>query len=449
MALIVSVSGIRGIVGDELTPEVVLRYAAAFGSSLGGGKVAVGRDSRPSGLAFQHAVIAGLAGVGCTVEVLGILPTPTVGLLVREHGCSGGLQITASHNPSHYNGLKLFGPDGAVLSVGAGAKIQSLYQSGQHPWANWSVCGKTVDGTSAWSRHAERVLELVDAPTIRQARFKIVLDANGGAGGPLGTQLLQSLGCEVVPVACEPDGNFRHEPEPLPVHLGSIESIVRQHSGSIGAVLDPDADRLVLIDESGHCLSEELTLALAVQQRLTQVQGPVVINLSTSRTTEDVANAAGVMCHRSAVGEANVVTKMREVGALIGGEGNGGVIDPRVGWVRDPFIGIGMILERMAQTGRTLKQLVDALPRYAMRKEKYTIGRKHLPEVIARLKANWHDAAINEIDGIRFEWADSWLHLRASNTEPVVRVIAEAQDQGRLDQLCRESASILATDQPR
>ncbi len=443
MALIVSVSGIRGVVGDELTPEVVLRYAAAFGSSLGNVKVAVGRDSRLSGESLKNAVIAGLTGVGCQVCDLGIVPTPTCGFLVRELLCKAGIEITASHNPSPYNGLKLFGADGAVLSASAGAEIQALFLKNTTIWANWSAVGSVIDESTADWLHADRVMALINVAGISRAKIKIVLDANGGAGGPLGLRLLESLVCEVVPVACKPDGDFCHEPEPLPAHLGSIEAIVRQHPGSIGAVLDPDADRLVLIDESGQCLSEELTLALAVQQRLTQDKGPVVINLSTSRTTEDVAKAAGVVCHRSAVGEANVVAKMREVGALVGGEGNGGVIDPRVGWVRDPFIGMGLILERMAQTGQTLKQLAEQLPRYVIRKDKYTLPREKLDAAFDRLRTAWNDAIVNEQDGLRFDWPHGWLHVRASNTEPVVRVIAEALDNEKSAQICEQARTLL------
>ncbi len=443
MALIVSVSGVRGIVGTELTPEIALRYAATFGTLLGGGRVAVGRDSRPSGSALGQAVMSGLAGAGCAVDDLGIVPTPTIGLLVRERGCMGGIHVTASHNPSPYNGLKLFAADGAVLPADAGKALQDRFLANQWSWANWSGCGATVAATDAWIRHRDRVSELVDVPAIRKAKFKIVLDANGGAGGPLGLSLLELFGCTVIPVACVPDGQFRHEPEPLPAHLGDIENKVKQHSGAIGAALDPDADRLVLIDESGRCLSEELTLALAVQQRLTQERGPVVINLSTSCTTEDIAKAAGVPCYRAAVGEANVVARMRAEKALVGGEGNGGVIDPRVGGVRDPFIGLGLILGRMAATGQTLQQLAEALPHYVMRKDKVTLPREKLESAFAILKARWPDAVVDQTDGLRLSWPDRWLHVRGSNTEPIVRVIAEAHDLAALQALLSQSIQSL------
>jgi phosphomannomutase len=277
---------------------------------------------------------------------------------------------------------------------------------------------------------------LVDRERIARAGFRVVLDANGGAGGPSGVGLLSSLGCTVIAVGADADGNFRHEPEPTPANLRDIERLVRDRPGHIGAALDPDADRLVLIDETGTCLNEELTLALAVKQRLTKDRGPVVINLSTSRVTEDVARAAGVPCHRSAVGEANVVARMREVGALVGGEGNGGVIDPRVGWVRDPFIGLGLILEAMAESGRRLAALAAELPRYVIRKDKVALDRDRLPAAVAALVRQWPDAQIDQTDGVRFDWPDRWVQLRASNTEPIARVIAEGTNEGIIAQLC-------------
>jgi len=436
MSLIVSVSGVRGVVGSELTPDAALRFAAEFGTRAGG-RVAVGRDSRPSGVALFHAVTAGLAGVGCDVADLGIVPTPTCGLLVRELGCSGGVQITASHNPSPYNGLKLFGRDGAVVAAGG--------RDAPAAWAQWDGTGR-VDGAGAESgRHIRRVMELIDASAIRRRPASIVLDANGGAGGPLAMLLLEQLGCRVIPIGCQPDGHFAHEPEPTPDHLRGVESLVRRHAGTIGACLDPDADRLVLIDESGTCLSEELTLALAVKQRLSREKGSVVINLSTSRVTEDVARAAGVACHRVPVGEANVVAGMREFGAAVGGEGNGGVIDPRVGWVRDPFIGLGLILEQMATTGKTLRQLASTLPAYVIQKEKLPLAAERLQSAFAALIGTWPEATTDRRDGLWLGWPDRWLHVRASNTEPIVRVIAEGRDAPAAAALCRQATTVLSS----
>jgi phosphomannomutase len=435
--VIVSVSGVRGIIGRGLTPEVAARFAAALGTYLGGGgtTVVLGRDSRPSGVMLRHAAVAGLTSAGCTVADIGIAPTPTVGIAVRHLGAAGGLQITASHNPAPWNGLKLFGPDGAVLPAGEGEKVRALYESGPLTRAAWDGLGTLRDGGDAADWHHRSVLKL----TAAGRRFTVLLDGNGGAGGPLGVGLLESLGCTVRQLGCAPDGQFAHEPEPIPAHLGDVARAVREAGVATGFVLDPDADRLALIDETGTCLSEELTLALAVQYRLGQERGPVVVNMSTSRVIEDLCHRAGVPFHRSAVGEANVVALMRQVGAVIGGEGNGGVIDPRVGWVRDPFVGMADILSLMAETGRPLGRLAAELPQYHIVKDKYDVPRDRLPAALAALRARWPDAKVNAVDGLRLDWADRWLHVRGSNTEPVVRVIAEAPTADAARELCDEA----------
>jgi phosphomannomutase len=441
--VIVSVSGVRGVVGRGLTPEVAARFAAALGTYLGGGRVVLGRDSRPSGVLLRHAALAGLMSAGCEVVDIGIAPTPTVGVAVRDRGAAGGLQITASHNPAPWNGLKLFGPDGAVLPAAEGEKARALYESGPLRRAGWDQLGRTSEDADAARRHRDRVLALVDAGRLRARQTRVLLDGNGGAGGPLGVSLLEALGCAVTALACDPDGHFRHEPEPVPAHLGDVARAVRDTNGAFGCVLDPDSDRLALIDESGACLSEELTLALAVQYRLGQERGPVVVNMSTSRVVEDICNRFGVPFHRSAVGEANVVARMREVGAVIGGEGNGGVIDPRVGWVRDPFIGVALILSLMAETGQSLGRLAAALPPYHIVKDKYEVSRDRLPAALAALRARWPDAKVNDVDGLRLDCADRWLHVRGSNTEPVVRVIAEAPTADAARGLCDEAGKIV------
>lgn len=434
--LIVSVSGIRGIIGEGLTPEPALRFAAALGTSFKGGRVVVSRDSRPSGLVIRHAVLAGLMGTGCEAHDLGIAPTPTVGLAVRRLGAAGGIQISASHNPAPWNGLKLFGADGAVLSPAAGREIQSAYLAGRFAYAPWDRLGSLVDCQAAEGWHRERVLELVDSAAIRAREFRVLLDSNAGAGGRLGTNLLDALGCQATVLGANPDGGFLHPPEPLAENLTGVLAKVREAKADIGFVLDPDADRLAILDERGSYIGEELTLALAVQCRLRQAKGPVVINMSSSRVTEDICKKAGVACHRSAVGEANVVAKMREVDALIGGEGNGGVIDPRVGWVRDPFLGIGLVLQLMAEERRPLSAIVADLPRYAIVKDKYSVSREKLPAVQDALEKRFAEAKPNRVDGLRLDWADRWVHIRGSNTEPIVRVIAEAPTEEQAKELC-------------
>jgi phosphomannomutase len=273
--------------------------------------------------------------------------------------------------------------------------------------------------------------------------FRVLVDGNGGAGGPLAIMLLQALGCEIIDHACAADGHFVHEAEPIPAHLVHVGPLVERSGAAVGFVMDPDADRLALIDEKGNCVSEELTLALAVKHRLSKKPGSVVINMSTSRVIEDIAQRHGCACIRTPVGEANVVAGMREIGAVIGGEGNGGVIDPRVGWIRDPFIGMAMILELLAESGKTLSEQIASLPSYSMLKTKHTVAREKLPSALSAIQQRWPEAAVNRLDGLRLDWKDRWLHVRSSNTEPIVRIIAEAPTEEEAQKLCDEAAACL------
>ncbi|MCC6421746.1 MAG: phosphoglucosamine mutase [Gemmataceae bacterium] len=442
--LIVSVSGIRGIVGRGLTAEAALAFAEALATHLQGGTVVVSRDGRPSGQFLRHAVLAGLLGTGCRAADLDVAPTPTCGLAVRQLGAAGGIQITASHNPAPWNGLKLFGPDGRVLPADQGAKVKELFDRRAGRRAAWDAVGAVTRNREAAAWHRDRVLELVDAAAIRARRFKVLLDVNGGSGGALGADLLTALGCEVTALGADA-GGFLHEPEPTAENLRDVCPRVPAAGAAVGFALDPDADRLALIDETGRCIGEELTLALAVLFRLGQQKGPVAINMSTSRLVEDLAARFGVPCHRAAVGEANVVDRMQATGAVIGGEGNGGVIDPRVGWVRDPFIGMGLILNLLAATGQPLSTLVDELPAYHIVKDRYTVDRSRLGEVLDALRRRWPEARPNTADGLRLDWEDRWIHVRPSNTEPIVRVIAEAPQREQAEELCRAAGGLLTT----
>jgi phosphomannomutase len=386
-----------------------------------------------------------LFGAGCTVHDLGVAPTPTCGLAVRQLGAAGGIQITASHNPQPWNGLKLFRPDGRVLTADQGRQVQALFTDGPLRRVGWEALGHVTECRQAGDWHRDRVLQQVDVVRIRSRGIRALLDANGGAGGPLGRELLEALNCRPTVIGGHADGAFRHEPEPLAANLHDICPRVPGSSAAVGFVLDPDADRLALIDENGRYIGEELTLALAVQHRLRREPGPVVINMSTSRVVEDLAARFGCPCHRAAVGEANVADRMVAVGAVIGGEGNGGVLDPRIGLVRDPFIGMALVLDLMAETGQALSALADALPRYAIIKDKYPVDRDRLPQLFAALRGAWPEARVNEEDGLRLDWADRWVHVRPSNTEPIVRVIAEAPAAADAQQLCRRVGERLTT----
>jgi phosphomannomutase len=441
--LIVSVSGIRGIIGRGLTPDVALAFAQALAEYCGGGRVVLSRDGRPSGVLLRHAVLAGLLAGGCEVQDIGVAPTPTCGLAVSRLQAAAGIQLTASHNPAPWNGLKLFGPDGAVLTAREGHKVKALFDGRTCRQVSWDRLGAVTACDQAADWHCRRVLELADVPAIRGQALTAFLDANGGAGGPLGRSLLEALGCRVVAQGCTADGRFAHEPEPVANNLRDVCPQVAATGSAIGFVLDPDADRLALIDETGRYIGEELTLALAVLQRLGQQRGPVVINMSSSRATEDICLHFGVPCHRAAVGEANVVEKMREVGAVLGGEGNGGVIDPRVGWVRDPFIGMALVLGLVAHTGQKLSTLADQVPAYTIVKTKYPVDRASLPRLFTALQGRWPEARVNRLDGLRLDWDDRWAHVRPSNTEPIVRVIAEAARPEQAEALCRDIGALL------
>jgi phosphomannomutase len=441
--LIVSVSGIRGIVGEGLTPAAALRFAEALATYTRGGRIVLSRDGRASGAMLRHAVLAGLTAAGCEVHDVGVAPTPTVGLAVRTLRAQGGVQITASHNPAPWNGLKLFNADGRVLPAAEGRKVQALYEAGARAAVPYNMLGTVQNYHKAEDDHRDRILQMVDVVRIRAAGLRAFLDANGGSGGPLGRSLLKAFQVTATCHGCDADGFFLHEPEPTADNLKEIGPLVRRHEANIGFALDPDADRLALIDDAGRYAGEELTLALAARFRLLREKGPIVVNMSTSKVTEDVATRAGCACHRSAVGEANVADEMLRVGALLGGEGNGGVIDPRIGLVRDPFIGMALILNLMAETGKKLSDLVAELPAYHIVKEKYTVPADRLPALYDTLRRRWPEVKANSIDGLRLDWPDRWVHVRPSNTEPIVRVIAEAPRADEAARLCKEVGEAL------
>jgi len=441
--LIVSVSGVRGIVGQGMTPMVAASFACALGSYLKGGTVLLGRDSRPSGLMLRHAVIAGLEATGCEVVDVGVTPTPTIGLAVRELKARGAIQITASHNPSPWNGLKLFGEDGAVLSAERGGEIKRIYDQGAPTFAAWDAIGAYREEGRAEDWHLRQVLQNVDVVRIRSRGLRVLLDANGGAGGILGKRLLDAFQTQPLILGGHQDGQFEHPPEPIEANVRDVLERVARSGVDVGFILDPDADRLAIVDGAGRYIGEELTLALAVFARLQVEKGPIVINMSSSRVVEDLAARFGVPCHRAAVGEANVVQEMREVGALLGGEGNGGVIDPRIGWVRDPFIGMALVLDLMAERNASLADLVAELPKYVIVKDKATLDPGRLPAAYVRLEKAYPEAKRNRLDGLRLDWPDRWVHLRASNTEPIVRIIAEAPTSAEADQMIGRVRGIL------
>jgi phosphomannomutase len=442
--LMVSVSGIRGRVGEALTPEVVARYAAAFGAwSIARGtsrQVVVGRDSRVSGPMFHRIVVGTLQLVGCDVIDIGLTTTPGCQLAVEHHHAAGGLMLSASHNPIEWNALKLIGPSGLFLEAAEGAAMRALIERGT-PHAAWDHIGRVIEDPDVAARHVESVLAIpyIDVAGIRARRFKVALDCVRGAGATVMPLLLERLGCEVVAINMEPDGRFPREPEPIPENLGELERLVRESGADVGLAVDPDVDRLALVADGGRAIGEDYTLALAARLVLRHRRGPLVTNLSTSLVVEDAARAAGVEAVRAPVGEVNVAVRMRELEAPIGGEGNGGVILPEVHLGRDAPIGAALVLQLLLEEGRPLSAIVGSLPRYVIVKDKLPRPNASLDAVYAALKTAFPDATADMQDGLRLAWPDRWVHVRPSGTEPIVRVIAEAPDEAAARELVRRS----------
>ncbi len=441
---IISVSGLRGIVGDSLTPELAMRYVCAFAASLPPGPIVITRDGRATGAMVARAVESGLWAIGRDTINAGPASTPTCGVLVRELHAAGGIQISASHNPPEYNGLKLFSAAGRVIPAGEGQLVLEAFRSGRIPWARHDAVGRAIECTDPISRHCDLVLRTVDVDRIRAKKFRVLLDSNHGAGSLLGRRLLDALGCETTILGAAPDGQYEHTPEPTAENLASVLQRVRDASAAVGFCQDPDADRLALIDETGRYVGEEYTLAICADHALRKKPGTIVTNCSTSRMTEDLAVRYGVPFFRSAVGEANVVYAMNAHGAALGGEGNGGVIDPRVVLVRDSFVGMAQVLDAMASRGLKLSQLADELPRYEIMKTKIALSPSKIPAGLSALEKHFHDATTDRLDGLRLDWPGKWLLVRASNTEPIVRAIAEAPTAAEAQRLCDEAAAVLA-----
>jgi len=429
--LMVSVSGIRGRVGAGLTPEVVTSYAAAFGSWAtardSSRPIVVGRDSRVSGPLFHRSVVAALQSVGVRVIDLGLTTTPTCQLAVEHHHAAGGLMISASHNPIEWNALKFVGPSGLFLDAAEGAAMRALV--GQpFPRATWERLGVVEADDEAPGRHIDAVLALpvIDAARIRARKLHVALDCCRGAGAVIMPALLERLGCDVTVISLEPDGRFPRPPEPVAENLGELEALVVQSGADVGFAVDPDVDRLAIVANDGRAIGEDYTLALAARVVLSRQPGIVVTNLSTSRIVDDVAARAHSRVIRAPVGEVNVAIRMREEQAVVGGEGNGGVILPGLHLGRDAPLAAALVLQLLSDGEQTLSEIVSDYPRYAIVKDKLDRPAVALDAVYDALRSSFSDATVDTQDGLRLSWPDSWVHIRPSGTEPIVRVIAEA-----------------------
>ncbi|HYU28719.1 MAG TPA: phosphoglucosamine mutase [Gemmatimonadales bacterium] len=461
--LMVSVSGVRGLVGTDLTPEVVARWAAAFGTWARAGKgdggrgkgktrVVLGRDARTSGPMFTAAAIAGLQSIGCHVIDVGLVATPTVQLAVEHHRAAGGIILTASHNPIEWNALKFVGPDGIFLDGVAGTRVRELAAGGENslPRATYNAIGGVEADTDAISRHLAAVLALrgVDVRGIRRRRFHVALDCVRGAGGAVMPELFERLGCRVAAINTETDGLFPRPPEPVPENLKALGALVRRKKADIGIAVDPDVDRLAIVDERGNPIGEDYTLAFAIRAVLGKRDGgrgkgkTVVCNLSTSLVVEDAAKEFGAMVVRAPVGEAHVARKINELKAVIGGEGNGGVMYPALHVGRDAPVAGALVLGLLAREQASVSELVARAPRYTIVKAKLERGTRNVERLAAQvypaLRSRFPEATADTQDGLRLAWPDRWLHVRPSGTEPIIRLIAEAPSRADAEKLIDE-----------
>ncbi len=454
--LIFSVSGARGIVGRGLDPVILTEMAAHFGQWCGPGVVVVGRDSRVSGEMAMAAVTAGLMGVGCDVIDLGIVSTPTVEVAVREVGAVGGIQISASHNPAEWNALKLLSSRGIFLTATEGAELKARIDGEPPDFHAWDGLGGRTVRDDFSSLHVDHILEspLVDVDRIRRRGLKVVVDCVNGAGGAIAALLLDRLGVEATWLNEEPTGRFPRNPEPVPENLTELAGAVAASGSDAGFALDPDADRVAAVDETGRPIGEEVTLAVVIDSVLPRVGGDVVVNVSTTMAIEDVAARHGSRVHRTAVGEVNVTEKMLETGAAIGGEGNGGIIVPAVNPGRDGLLGIALLCDAMASAGvgaeagevaaTRLSELAGRIAPTTMRKEKIQIGDVEVDEVLKGLEAGFAGAKADRTDGLKLLLDDGWVHVRKSNTEPILRLLAEARTAERVDEIVAQAHGLVA-----
>lgn len=453
MTLIKSISGIRGTIGGKagnaLTPADIVKFTAAFGSwavkKTGVKKVVVGRDARISGQMVLNLVTGTLQGLGIDVVDLGLSTTPTVEIAVTQENAAGGIIITASHNPKQWNALKLLNSSGEFISDADGAEVLELAESGEVTYAEVNHLGKVIADDSYLQKHIDLILALplVDAEVIRKANFKVVVDAVNSTGGIFVPALLRALGVEIIhEIFCEPDGNFPHNPEPLPENLLALSKEVLSKKADLGIAVDPDVDRLCFVCEDGNVFGEEYTLVAVADYVLKNKKGSTVSNLSSTRALRDVTEKTGCTYFASAVGEVNVVNQMKEVNAVIGGEGNGGVIYPELHYGRDALVGIALFLTHLAKFGKSASVLRSTYPNYHISKNKITLTPEmDIDALLESVRQKYQKQPHSVIDGLKIEFGTEWVHLRRSNTEPIIRIYSEANSEKIAENLANKIIS--------
>ncbi|PKD44230.1 phosphoglucosamine mutase [Rhodohalobacter barkolensis] len=447
MALMISVSGIRGIFGSHLTPQNLVTFTSAYGTWLNGGTVVVGRDSRVTGQICEDIVCATLQSVGCNVIKIGIAPTPTVAMSVLQHSADGGIILTASHNPEQWNALKLLNSKSEFLDADQGKEVLDIADKCEFEYKLFDKIGTVQNDSDAIQNHIQAVLNLpyIDSDLIKSKKFKVAVDAVNGGGSVALPALLEALGVQTECIYCEPTGIFPHNPEPLPENLTEICDFVKEKSCDLGVVTDPDGDRLALVDENGRLFGEEYTQVAAFDLLLSKNPGDTATNLSSSRAADDITNKYGHTCHRSAVGEINVVKVMQEKGAVIGGEGNGGVINADLHPGRDALVGTAMILQLLAERDIKASEYRDSLPDYEMSKQKIELSNLGMDadELLKKVTEVYADQNPNTVDGVKLDFDEGWVHFRKSNTEPIIRVYSEAKTKEAANQLADKILSVI------
>jgi phosphomannomutase len=442
-SLKISISGVRGIVGETLTPQLLTAFAGAFGTYLGRGPILVGRDTRRSGEMVRNAVFSGLLSAGCEPVDLGICPVPSVQIRTVAVRARGAIAITASHNPIEWNALKFIGPCGLFLNAHQAEELLDIYHQRDFTQVPSDEIRFARADAMAVSTHLERLAACFDLEIVRKARVRVVLDACNGAGSVAAPRFLRELGCRVIPIHTDPDGGFPRNPEPVAENLGALKDAVRVHHADLGFAQDADADRLAIVDAEGNPIGEDYTLALACLFVLRRSPGTVVTNLSTTQAIDDIAGALQSRVIRTKIGEINVVEEMIQSGAVVGGEGNGGVILPQVHYCRDSMGGMGAVLQLMAEERKSLRDILRDLPRYVMVKEKCAFAPERVPVLLEALRRKFADAEVSRLDGLKLSWPGEWLHVRPSNTEPVLRVVAEARNLPRARSLVRRAQALV------
>jgi phosphomannomutase len=439
----ISISGVRGVVGESLTPTLLTRFTQAFGTFVGPGTIVIGRDTRTSGEMVRQSVVAGLLSAGCRVLDLDVCPVPTVQLLVRGRGARGGIAITASHNPAEWNALKFINSSGLFLAGAQARQLLDIYHQGEYVKVRGALMRSVERETGALDTHVKAVLDALGPLPTGERKLKVVVDCCNGAGSVVAPRLLEALGAEVIAINAVPDGMFPRGAEPVPENLGALCEAVRASGADVGFAQDMDADRLAVVDERGEPLGEEYTLVLATRQVLAKERGAVVANLATTTVLDAVAREFECPIYRSKIGEANVTEEMRRVGAVIGGEGNGGVIYPRINFARDSLVAMALVLHLLADTNRAVSELTAELPRSHMVKEKLACRSDRIERVLKTVRAAYADKPQDNRDGVKVLTGTGWFLVRGSNTEPIVRLVAESATEEEARTLVEELRSIV------